>query len=156
MPEQSANLRGELETIYNAARVSIDEATPDTYFTHVEEAAKDPAKVAEFKALWPEPQTKTMMKNFLFTDLATTEFIKVEQQGDWAGYYYLSDLQEKGRLTINIFRFHRINGKWMAYPRTSVSSVPFEGTTPAERTQAIETEIQESDSLKVVSPVENS
>lgn len=151
MPSESpVNLRSELERIYTAARTSIDEATPETYFTYVEEATKDPQKVAQFEEQWPEAQTKNMMKNFLFTDLSKTEFITAKQEGDWAGYYYLSSLEETDRLTINLFRFHRVGDKWMAYPKTSISSIPYEGKTAAERAAAIETEIGESDSLKAI------
>lgn len=147
MPSTSFS-REQMIALYTKVRASIDEATPATYFTLVEEMTNDPAKVALFTSHWPETETKNALKEFLFSDLSTHEYIDVRQEGEWAAYYHLSDLEEKDRLNVSITRFHLKNGVWMVYPKSGAYSVEAPAT-PAERTKAIEDAIKESDSLQI-------
>ena len=146
----NTDLRGELEAVYNAARASVDEPTSATYFTLVEESTHDAAKVATFNERWTDPETKKALQNFLFSDLKLSEFVEIKQEGDWAGYFDLSDLDQKDRVNVRLFRFHRVNGKWMAYPKTSMSSEIFDGGDDEALQAAAKNIIETSDLMKVI------
>ena len=137
-----------MEALYNAVRASVDEPTPATYFLRVEEATHNPAKVAQFTQHWPDTETKNALKEHLFPDLSTTRFIRAKQGADWAGYYFLSELEDKEHITVNILRFHKVNGQWMISPKMGSYTVnPPE--KPEETTSTIDQLIQESDILQL-------
>lgn len=137
-----------MEALYNAVRASVDEPIPATYFTRVEEATHNPEKVAQFTAHWSDAETKNALKEHLFPDLSTTRFIRAAQNSDWAGYYFLSEPEDKEHITVNILRFHRVNGQWMISPKMGSYTV-----NPPEKledtTSTINTLIQDSDILQL-------
>lgn len=140
--------REQMTTLYNQARASIDEATPDTYFTLVEETTKDEAKIAMFKSRWSDTETKTVLKNFLFSDLSTHQYIDIKQDGDWAAYYYLTTEDGPNQLNINVTRFHMVNGKWMIRPESGVVTTE---TPPneEEKMKVVKEEIETNSSLTI-------
>jgi len=137
-----------MEVLYNAVRASVDEPTPATYFLRVEEATHDPAKVAQFTEHWSDAETKNALKEHLFPDLSTIRFIRAKQEGDWAGYYFLSELNDTQHLTVNILRFHNVNNRWMVSPK--MGSYTVNPPEKAEETAStIHQLIQESDILQL-------
>lgn len=146
----SVDPRTQFEGIYKTVRASLDDPTPDTFLTLVEVPDASPEKIAKLRETWSDAENKNALKNFVFGDLATQEFIQVKQEGDWAGYYYLSDLEEAGRLNVNLLRFHKVNGDWKIYMKQSISSEEFDENSGKDRTEAIQEIIRGSDSLKQI------
>lgn len=148
MPNTSTFTRENMQELYTKARASVDEATPDTYFTLVEEITNDPAKIETFRSRWSEAETKRALKTFALPDLANGIFLEFKQEGDWAGYYYLSELEDASRITIDLVRFHRKDDRWMVYPRGGSSSVEAPATE-AERAVTIKEAMADSDVLRL-------
>lgn len=140
--------REKMVELYTNARASVDESTPETYFTLVEEITHDPAKIEQFRTHWPEAETKQALKTFALPDLTKGTFLEFKQEGDWAGYYYLSDLEDTERVTISLVRLHQKDGRWMVYPRGGSSSVEAP-PTEAERAMLIKETMEESDALRL-------
>ncbi len=139
--------RERMQELYAKARASVDEAVPDTYFTFVEEITNG-EQVAEFRNRWSESETKRALKTFALPDVAKGKYLDFKQEGDWAGYYYLSELEDTSRITIELVRFHRKDGRWMVYPRGGSYSTEAPATE-AERTAVINEAIAESDALRL-------
>lgn len=152
---QANDLRSALETIYLAARASVDEPTPDAFLRIAEVPSFTPEKETKLRETWNDEMSKNALKNFVFEDPSKHEFVKVVERGEWAGYYYLSDLTEADRLTVNLMRFHQVGGTWKVYMQQSVASEPFEAESGKTRAQAIEGIIAESDSLQKIVPEAN-
>ncbi len=140
--------RERMQELYTKARESVDQAAPDAYFNFVEEITKDRSKIDEFRARWSESETKRALKTFALPDLATGKYIDFKQEGDWAGYYYLSELEDTSRITIEVVRFHRVDGRWMVYPSGGSYSAEAPATE-AERVVAIKEAMEESDALRL-------
>ena len=138
--------RQDMEAIYNQARASVDEVAPDAYFKVVEEVTKDPERIAQFHKNWALPEAKRVLKDYVFSELSSHQFIDLKQEGEWAGYYFLSDLEDKERLNLNLFRFHLKDGRWMVYPKQG--SVSLEApATEEEKNSLIKEEISENTTL---------
>ncbi len=147
MPSSSFSRESALD-LNAKARASVDEATPDTYFKLVEEITHDQTKIDAFKSHWSEADTKKALKIFAMPDLATAPFVDFKQEGEWAGYYFLSDLEDTANLSIAVTRFHQLDGVWRIYPRGGALTVPAP-ETEAERASIIKQEMAESDALRV-------
>lgn len=146
------DLRASLETAYLAARASVDEPTPDTFLILVEVPNASPAQEQKLRDTWSDSQSKTALKSFVFTDLAATEFVQIRQEGDWAGYYYLTDLEDAGHLNVSLMRFHKVGDTWRVHMRLSTSSDIYEPASGKTRAEAIQDVINGSDSLKEIVP----
>lgn len=142
-------LRQQLEELEAKARASVQEVTPDTFLSFVEQSDTNPESLARFRSRWIEPEAKNALQNFVLPDLSQQKFLEVKQEGDWAGYYYLSDLDQADRLTINVMRFHNVSNTWKVTTQSGVSSIEA-GTTETENQALIQAAMKESDALLLV------
>ncbi len=149
-PAPLSDQRAEFERLYKAVRGTLDESTPDKFLQLVEIPDSSPEKIAKLRETWSDVESKNALKNFVFSDLATQEFIQVTQEGDWAGYYYLSDLEDPNRLNVNLLRLHKQSDGWKIYMRQSISSEEFDASSGKSRAEMIQDIISGSESLKQI------
>jgi hypothetical protein len=142
-------LREPLEAVYTAIRSSFDEPKPDTYLSLLDAAEVSAEMRAKLETNWSNSEMKQSLKEMLFPDLAQTRFVDVRTEGEFAGYYFLSDPQDPAFLTIEIIRFHRVGGAWkMRQARGSVTIPP--GAHPEESQQKILHEIETDEGLRII------
>jgi hypothetical protein len=135
------NMKSELEAAYNSLRKAISDKKYDA-LSNILEPAKNGIKIPPKEKLNDEAWGGLLE---IFQDLSTTKFIKVEQKGDWAGYYMLTDVDDPNYITIDLLKFHKVGGKWKVSGSRFSSSIQKEG----DATKAIEQEIKNNPGFKL-------
>ena len=125
------NLRSQLETVYNQLRVALQNDDLNGFLAVVPVPAGSPTPTAsQFSQAAPAMLTQ-------FPDLSQTKFIKVDQNGDVAGYYYQTNLDDPNFINISMVKFQKINGSW-----TISAAGSFGASFPKNGSDTIETELQ--------------
>lgn len=138
----TVDLRTELEQVYANVRLALEKNDADAYIALTEPAKNvDPAQL---RAHWAE--AVDVLKD-IHPDLKTTKFLKLELQGDWGGYYRLTDLEDKNYITIELMLFHRVDGKWKLNGRTFGTSIRREEGVTDE--VAIQKELTTNEGYKI-------
>jgi hypothetical protein len=140
--QTAAPARAELETVYNKVRAAVKAKDYDAFLALVEPAKDRPAPP---KAVFADAAPMILDG---FPDLATTKFVKIGVSGDWAGYYALTDLDDKNFVTVAVFRFHRVAAGWKLSGAVASSSLP-KAATAAEDQKAVAKEIETNESFRL-------
>ncbi|MFH1777224.1 MAG: hypothetical protein ABH952_06690 [Candidatus Omnitrophota bacterium] len=70
----------------------------------------------ELEKISKDEKSRNFCLDQMFPDLKnSTKFIHLKIKGEWAGYYAETDLDDPDWLTVSVFVFHRIQGKWYVY-----------------------------------------
>lgn len=103
---QTSMLQKELEVTYAQLKSALNEKNSDRFLSVFEpvEPSKVPSKEEFAEA--------AVLLETLFPDLSNTKFIRVNQKGDLAAYYYQSYLDNPNFNTLDMLRFRKINNQW--------------------------------------------
>lgn len=148
------SLREQLEATYASIRASFGEATPATYLSLINESDKTPDMVRKLQQNWTDPEIRQSIKESVFPDIATAQFVDVRRQGDYAAYYFISDPQDTNYLTIEVIRFHQTNAVWQMMQKRYSTSIPI-GKSPEENRQKTLHEIETDPELGLMPPGNN-
>jgi hypothetical protein len=133
--KMNGEIRKELETAYNSLRKSISDKNY-AEFSKLLEPAKDGMKVPPKEKMSDEAWEGILDT---FEDLANAKFITVKTKGDWAGYYIQTYVDDPNYLTIDLIKFHKVDGKWKVSGSRFGSSISKEAG--ADQNKAILNEI---------------
>lgn len=147
LPSDTA-LRETLESAYAKIRASFDEGTPDTYLSLLDAVDVSVEMRAKLETNWSIPEMKQALKTMVFPDLAGTRFVEVLVEGDRAAYLFLSDPQDPANLTIELIRFHQVDGVWKMSQRRGSVTIP-SGANAEENSAKIQKEITTDPDLQI-------
>jgi hypothetical protein len=125
------NLQSQLESTYNQMRTALQNKDLNGFLAVMPVPAGSPTPTA---SQFSQAATAMLTQ---FPDLSQTQFIKVDQKGDSAGYYYQTDLNNPNFVSISMVKFQKVNGDW-----TISASGSFGSSFPKNGSKTIDSELQ--------------
>lgn len=147
-------IREELESAYKKFRAGIDEPTAATALNMLDHTGLPESAGAMFSSMWESPEKKIWLKTELYPDLSTVKFVGIREQGDWAGYYFLTTItigvngEESKQISLTVMRFHKVEGNWKIYQQVS-SAGPHEEDDWSNVADSLDAIVQTRDNLAV-------
>lgn len=110
--------------VYDAARVFLNEPTPERYLSAIDLSGTDANAAAAITKNWSnrkEPLGMEVADLFLpDVDLKDpkVKFVAFTTEGDWSAYYFLAEDPRTSDVFFGAQRFHKTNGTWKVAMRS--------------------------------------
>ncbi len=100
------DLRSRLEAVYGEVQAALAGDDPDDLFALLE-SDQPPARLTPER--WQEATAELAE---IYPPRGDMRFLRIETRGDWAGYCFEDLTGDAARVSLQILRFHRTQGRW--------------------------------------------
>lgn len=107
---QNKPLKETLEDVYAQTRALMEDATPDRYLAALDLTGADTETVSDIRGGWANRKENMPVTAPDLTG-PQTKFIQLVTEGDWAGYYFITDTGSDPSFVM-VQRFHKTGDLW--------------------------------------------